>query len=226
MDVPEDNLNPDRYSRDTNQGSSVDDDEEIRDLIPKIGTLQEPHSEEVIRRSKLASLCKAVTDVFAESLKTLDGERWAKIPRPEPQNGAAEKGNEKQQLVSSALEGQPLEETGAHQGICHQCCGNGAGPEKAMAGITRPTITGIQDVNDIADPDPKALMPDVANPDATASIREVVQPIPGSWPNYLEGKRDRRTSDVKNQDEGKDRADLPWTNGDLRLLSAFGRLFL
>ena len=161
-------------------------------------------------------------------MKVYDGERWAKIPKPEPQNGDAKEGHETQQLpVSWPLEGQSLEETGINKDIWHQCCGNGAGSGETMVGITQPTVTGIhQHVDEIADADPKALMPDVANLDAMVSVREVIQPIPGSWPNYLEGKHDERTSDVKNQDRGKNGADLPWKNGDMRLLSAFGRLFI
>ena len=154
---------------------------------------------------------------------TFDGEQW--VPTPESwKNGDVEKGNVEQRPLSAPpLEGQSREETGMNEGICHQCCGNGAGGSgETLEGVTRSTIMAIQDVDDIADPDPKAL---IASPQAMASTREVIQLIPGSWPNHTEGKFER-TSDVEDQDQGKDVANVPLPRKDLALLGTFCRLFI
>ena len=191
--------------------------------VSEIG-FQEPHSERIRGSFERAGRSEAVADV----LKTFDGEQWVQVPTPESRkDGDAEKDNEEQELVNAPpFEGQCLEEVGMEEGIWHQGCGNGAGgSEKVLAGVTQSTIMAIQDVDDIAGPDPKALMADVASPEATASTREVVQLMPGSWPNHVEGKFDR-TSDVEDQDQGKDRADLSLPNRDLTLLGAFCRLFI
>ena len=203
--------------------SSVSHDEEMPALIPAPGTAGA--GSDVVSASNLAGTCKADADINANPLKTLDEESWIEIPTPEPQHGEAKSGDGELRPVSSPLEGQSLEETGADEGIRHQC-GNKAGMEQTMAGISRPAILNINDVDEIADHDPKAIMPGVANHEAAISNLEVIQLMPGSWPSHLEGTHDRRTSEAEDQNPENVEGGFSSTIGDLNLLGAFQRLFI
>lgn len=217
----------DRDWHDSIPGSSVDDEEEEEekpDLIP------DPDAQEAWSKvgcpSKVASQCKAVTEVYAKPSKTFDEEQEVDCPTSAFDNGEAKKGNRKQRLASSPLEEQSPRGNGVDESICHQCCGDGVGSDDTIAGATEPKLQGIQNGDDSADSGPKTFMPDYANSKATVLTREVIQSIPGSWPDHLEGKSDGGTSSVKDQDQGDDGADIPLTTGDLGLLRAFRRLFI
>ena len=213
-DTSERESKADQQWHDSIPGSAVDDDEENADFISDVGTQQEAGSEGSCQ-VKRSGLEKAVADGYAESLKTVDGEQGVKIPKPELQNGVMIHSVE--QPVNSPLQAKSQLEKGA----CHHCCCNDAGSEEKMAGISKPAMLEIQDVDDSAGLDPKAIMLDVANLEAAVSSQEVIQLIPGSWPVYPEGQNDRRTSEVADQNQGNDGADSQSTTGDLELLRAF-----
>ena len=208
-------------------GSSVDDGEEKPETFSDLGT--QAARSKVSCGSKLAGPCRAVTDSYAQPLGIPDGEQWVRVPSSGSQHDVTIRSGgqqQQQQPVNSPLKTRSPLEIGVDEGLCHYCGCNNAGSEKTVTGISKPTILEIQDLDDIADPVPKAIMSGIPNFEVTASAREVIQPVPGSWPNHLEGGYGRRTSELEDQGQWKDGAGFPSTSRDLGLLRGVRHLFL
>ena len=205
-------------------GSSVDDGEEKPGIFSDAGT--QAARSKVSCGSKLAGPCKAVTDGYAQPLDVLDGKQWVEVPTPGLQHDITIRSGEHQQPVNSPLKTKSPLEIGVDEDVCHHCGCNKAPSEKIVTGISKPTILEIQDVDDIAAHVPKAVMSGIPNFEVTAPARDFIQPVPGSWPNSLEGQHDGGSSGVEDQDQWRDGAGFPSTSRDLGLLRAFRHLFL